>query len=254
MGTDFPAAHSMDTTWFAVDSKGHVAIFDSWESGAVPVSALMGERAEEMREHLGQLLPIDEAAHDLRGRSNRAFTGEGEQFDHYRQAVGDAPLLLFLTSLDPIQNEIAAGRAMPVAAVHGVAVIWRHPAQALLEALHEGGLCLGCFPCFDDEEGEPPNLACRGVFTYEHALPNGIARSYGRTRFPRRPIHLDQLPPPVREQTSRFRFDHVDFAAEAVIQPLEHGDCESWECAYLDSTGTWLLPVPGHEDEFAKEL
>ena len=26
---DFPAAHSMDTTWFAVDRDGHVACFDS---------------------------------------------------------------------------------------------------------------------------------------------------------------------------------------------------------------------------------
>jgi hypothetical protein len=35
--SDFPAAHSMDTTWFAVDRDGHVAVFDSGEAGAVPV-------------------------------------------------------------------------------------------------------------------------------------------------------------------------------------------------------------------------
>ena len=33
--SDYPAAHSMDTTWFAVDRCGHVAIFDSGEEGAV---------------------------------------------------------------------------------------------------------------------------------------------------------------------------------------------------------------------------
>src|SRR5262245_46798287 len=33
---DFPAAHSMDTRWFAVDDDGCVAAFDSGETGCVP--------------------------------------------------------------------------------------------------------------------------------------------------------------------------------------------------------------------------
>jgi hypothetical protein len=33
---DFPAAHSMDSTWFAVDSEGQVALFDTGEGGALP--------------------------------------------------------------------------------------------------------------------------------------------------------------------------------------------------------------------------
>ena len=36
MDMDFPAAHSMDTVWFAVDRDGHVACFDSSEDGTVP--------------------------------------------------------------------------------------------------------------------------------------------------------------------------------------------------------------------------
>lgn len=36
---DFPAAHSMDTMWFAVDRDGHVAAFESGEAGAVPTAA-----------------------------------------------------------------------------------------------------------------------------------------------------------------------------------------------------------------------
>lgn len=35
---DFPAAHSMDTEWFAVDADGNIALFDSGEGGAVPES------------------------------------------------------------------------------------------------------------------------------------------------------------------------------------------------------------------------
>jgi hypothetical protein len=36
MDNDFPASHSMDTRWFAIDEKGHLAIFDSGENGHVP--------------------------------------------------------------------------------------------------------------------------------------------------------------------------------------------------------------------------
>ncbi len=39
MEQDFPAAHSMDTHWFAVDRDGRVAVFDSNESGPVPRGA-----------------------------------------------------------------------------------------------------------------------------------------------------------------------------------------------------------------------
>lgn len=33
---DFPAGHSMDSTWFAVDEAGEVAFFDTGEGGAIP--------------------------------------------------------------------------------------------------------------------------------------------------------------------------------------------------------------------------
>ena len=37
--TELPAAHSMDTAWFAVDADGHVARFETGEDGALPVEA-----------------------------------------------------------------------------------------------------------------------------------------------------------------------------------------------------------------------
>jgi hypothetical protein len=42
MSDDFPAAHSMDTRWFAVDEVGHVGIFDSGENGHSPEGARDG--------------------------------------------------------------------------------------------------------------------------------------------------------------------------------------------------------------------
>lgn len=42
MDDDLPAAHSMDTTWYAVDEHGHVGVFDTGEDGALPVGAATG--------------------------------------------------------------------------------------------------------------------------------------------------------------------------------------------------------------------
>jgi hypothetical protein len=36
MNEDFPAAHSMDTRWYAADGAGHLGIFDSGENGHIP--------------------------------------------------------------------------------------------------------------------------------------------------------------------------------------------------------------------------
>lgn len=36
---DYPAAHSMDTTWYAVDEAGHVAAFQTGLDGVAPVGA-----------------------------------------------------------------------------------------------------------------------------------------------------------------------------------------------------------------------
>ena len=51
---DFPAAHSMDTEWFAVDSQGHVARFATGEAGAAPESAL--NSAEETQLSVAEIL------------------------------------------------------------------------------------------------------------------------------------------------------------------------------------------------------
>lgn len=36
---DYPAAHSMDTTWFGVDANGEIAVFETGDSGEVPGKA-----------------------------------------------------------------------------------------------------------------------------------------------------------------------------------------------------------------------
>src|SRR5262249_61732713 len=64
MEADYPAAHSQDTWWFAVDRDGHVACFHSSEAGAVPHAADFDD-PRQVVEHLA----LTEAVYDLVGRA-----------------------------------------------------------------------------------------------------------------------------------------------------------------------------------------
>src|SRR5947209_8771180 len=52
MQPDYPAAHSMDTYWFAVDSEEHIGLFETGEPGPVPVDARSNEDGVEMLKHI----------------------------------------------------------------------------------------------------------------------------------------------------------------------------------------------------------
>jgi hypothetical protein len=251
MDDDFPAAHSMDTCFFAIDREGHVAYFETGEAGAVPANALSGEDAYLVRQQLGQL-PRVAVVHDRQGRQT---PGRRSEFNEHRSALGlPYPTLMFLASLDPVQDEIAAGRAVEVPASEGVAVRFNELSEELAQRLHESGTCLGCSWLFQDEEREEqyPDLTARGLYTYSHTTENWISGPYGRVARPAQPIHVDQLPPRIRDAVKAMRFDSLSFATTPHIQPVEHAECFSWEPAYLDVTGKHIRPIPGKEEEYAE--
>lgn len=250
MQPDYPAAHSMDTCFFAIDRHGHVACFDTGEAGAVPIHALSGEAAYDVQRQLAAL-PRVEVIHDRQGR---LMPGRGNEFNEHRGRLGlPYPMLMFLATLDPVQEEIVAGRAVQVPASEGVAVLFREMSEEFAERLHDSGACLACtwiFHAEDDEER--PNLATRGLFLYSHLTENWISGPYGRIARPALPIHIDQLPPRLRQAIASLRFDSLSFTQTPHIQPVEHGECSSWESAYMDATGKHIRPIPGKEAEYAE--
>jgi hypothetical protein len=50
MQPDYPAAHSMDSVWFAVDADGHVAAFTTGEDGHIPSEGNGGYGWEVLKE------------------------------------------------------------------------------------------------------------------------------------------------------------------------------------------------------------
>lgn len=256
MDDDSPAAHSMDTLWYAVDRDGHVACFFSGEAGAVPVEAFGGDdayQAYQAQKRLAQVLPACEAVHELKGRGLPGAE-EGPR-DHMFGASGDFSCLMFLASLDPVRAAVESGQAIPVQADEGVAVVWPQLPQAEYDRLHADGVCRGClyYQYTGGEEGASTDLARHGLFCYTHLAENWISGPYGRERRPSQPVHIDQLPPALRKQIKGVCFDSLRFAETPHIQPVEHGTCASWEAAYLDVTGKKIRPIPGQEEEYAQQ-
>ncbi|SRR5579885_2538181 len=92
MDADFPAAHSMDASWYAIDKNGHVALFITGAGGAMPNGAyspegaeMMAEYAEEevlagaARQHVGAETADQDVAAGAAGQHTAVSTGSGKR-------------------------------------------------------------------------------------------------------------------------------------------------------------------------------
>ncbi len=227
---DYPAAHSMDTEWFGVDREGRVAIFDSMEDGAVPVSCA---------NIYGLPIPIErfispcELIYDLSGY---AFN-TGSAGSHVQPPDQDNgwTMLLFLDDISEVQIEIHAGRATEVPCAEGRAITWSPINPQIWQLIHDMRLC-GTY-------SEQPSHW--GFYTFDHPPWNGWASPYGRRSLPESPIHVDQLPPSLRSAMNLAVFENLSFAETTRIQPVEHVLCAAWSPACIDVTGQRLMPIPG---------
>ena len=241
---DYPAAHSMDTTWFAVDSDGRVAAFNSNEAGAVPQGAYLGEDVHEVIELIRAAVATQPLQNRLDGRIH--FTGQ----NHFMQPRG-LPLIVFVEREETAQQLVRDGaRAVPASSGH--AVVFDAPSDAL-PALHERGECLGCFPHLlpDSDQPDDPNFAARGLYFYIHDLTeNWLAGPYGQHARPTRPISVDDLPAAARRKLAKFPGRFEDTPA---LQPTEIWPSESWEPAFLTSDLRTIAGMPGREADYASE-
>jgi hypothetical protein len=248
---DYPAAHSMDSEWFAVDRAGHVGYFRTGENGALPEGALCGNDSEELEERLRQIVPPCEVVFVRAGRSPLGLLRTREHMPTRDVMVG----IMFLDTLGPVQEDIEAGRAVAAEASEGVALLLRGLPRERFEQLHQVGACRGCFDEFLVLPRQMErSLSRRGVFCYQVFDWSGLACPYGLHERPQRPLHIDELPPAFRRQVGALQFNRL-FAESLHLQPLEHVPCRtSWPNAWLDGTGTVIRPVPGWEEQYMVEL
>jgi hypothetical protein len=240
---DFPAAHSMDTTWFAVDRDGHVAAFETGEAGAVPTTAYVGEEDYAILDEVREGQATGAAVFDLEGWKLR------DSSDHVKPAPGLTPgrLLIFVRSREDLDPSLGEVREVP--ATTGAAAIAEQVSDAALDALHARGACLGCFGYYVDAES-PANPAEFGLFHYEHATDNEMAGPYALVRRPQRPLSIDAVPASLKEKAVVF---DGRFAETLWFQPAELWKCESWNDAWIGTDMKTVHPFPGREKEFAAE-
>jgi hypothetical protein len=248
MDADFPAAHSMDTDWFAVDRDGHVGYFDTNEPGAVPTLIYHGGAPGfDLFDVLLETATVGAPLDDLRGWLHPGPLRQTAP--HWQPSSPDlnGQVRMYLKSLEPVRALIEQGQASVQLAREGHAVLIQEPEAALLQTLHGRQLCLACFRQYWGDQ-VMSHAAALGCFVYHcqgYARPNnqfGVTAPYGRKKLPEFPVHVDQLPPEARAYVKRFRFETCCFAETLYIQPAEHVECSSWdELAFLSSDGTRII-------------
>ena len=278
MGDDYPAAHSMDTEWFAVDRYGFVAAFSSGEIGAVPNAAaadldlvellraihspadplydldvLTGPDPDPAGLHIGDpdpdLSAATPATTEITAASN--FLGPFRATD--LEVFRGRPILMFLPSLDPVRDEIDQRLAIPVPSRRTFAVLFDRLPLATYRRLHSDGACLGCFWDFEYEGRSLPNQF--GLYTYRHLDTYGFPEPYRRFGSPLQLLHVDQLPPELRDRLMPTCFEAIGFEDAEFLQPLEHLPCATWRAFAYVTTGPrkLLRPIPAQEDQFREE-
>ena len=233
--TDYPAAHSMDTEWFAVDANGHIALFDSGEGGAVPKSTdsifrsatgdgfdiLLGEIAKEC-EH--RTIEVNTSGEQLIAELTPArlkeFSRSGNELMLY-------DMLLMLESDRVIQQlgieQIAGSYIIRFAGEQPIVYVNRCLRTKLSELIQSERVIAGKSLYGDYDR---PIVALFGCFEYRHDSHALIP--YDRSRVPQFPFRLEDLPDRLQELITLNWFDRVKFAESELVQPIEHTPCDAW--------------------------
>jgi hypothetical protein len=212
MKDDVPAAHSMDTEWFAVDAEGRVAMFDTDEPGPMPEEAFGGQGIA------WEILPtLSEVPYDLSGLD---LVADG-------QLIGASGEMLVTTPQGTISGLFwLAGegyeRVQPLERLYRLKgdggqllVLGDLPAETLGLLRRDGLFNRGWIV-------HELDMSRFGFFTYRFREP------YERTAAPGRPITIDRLPATLGEEMRQLTLSDVSFPRDASIEPRLFVSCNAW--------------------------
>jgi len=209
---DYPAAHSADTTWFAIDECGHVACLYSGESGAIPHGAATD-----------QITTSDEDNNDMSRWHNRerlavatlapahvhwmAKTFNGRHRDP-KYAIGGMFFILnnhnpkLEKILDHSYSDVPSDR--PVMRVIEpskktgkkkyvlLTIFSNNQDPSVIQKIHTMGLCVACTSAFTIN---PMTVGKKGspLVHYDHPSANCAAHPYMLKHVPEELKTLDEL-------------------------------------------------------------
>jgi hypothetical protein len=277
--TDFPAAHSMDTTWFAIDADGCVGVFSSNEGGAVP------EYSEQTVKEIETDLPSiemypEDGAQLIEGSSELIellIENNGGILDRYSI---DVESILASMSMEILLPEIyRCEHPAPILDSrrsrkprHDRIIRTNHlwnlfllvPTSAIIPAKQCQVEVIIELPgdniIIYSEHCELPwlkNAIEAGVVLsgtkrmdlynnlslfgwYQYNCHEQYAAPYYGKQFPKNPIYLKDLPPAIIQNLNRLaKFPNLRFARTTVIQPVEQIPCYIWGSGWEGTNGKW---------------
>lgn len=265
--TDFPAAHSMDTTWFAIDADGYVGIFDTSEGGAMPNDLTpFHPESIQFRSDLLEILAADNGKLIDRSAVDIDFILENANLKILKMEIRRLEKVskqcdlifslhrLFLVSSNPdvisqlqqqsqIVIELYRDNIQAVFYTNNCELDW-------LKNAIESGLIVGCTKDISLEY----NLNLLGWYVYNG--DDQCPKPYDRKRSPRKPIHLQNLPAEIIQQMQITELPNVRFAETEAIQPIEHMPCQTWggtDC-WEGTDGEWHEGFPDYSLPFSERF
>lgn len=204
---DYPAAHSADTLWFAIDECGHVVACYSNESGAIPMGAVTNLESEnedsgpvnweaEDRFALETIAPshVHHLAETFVGKHKDKKYGFGGLFhilSEYPKEIEDCLVGIKTPPQNrPIVREICASKETGGKKYYLLMTFDRD--DLVYEEVHRLGICVACTVAYTIRAGRvgPKGEA---VPYYDHPSANGNAYPYMLQYVPEKLKTIDEL-------------------------------------------------------------
>jgi hypothetical protein len=265
---DFPAGHSMDTNWFAVDKNGNIGFFNSDQEGTCPIQVEIQTSWDELfykytipiTKGLKQLFLDKNTIQQLLKRcttdtlkeilkNEYSFDGyillltEGKTWedlhfkDYFAKSKDDCALLL-----SPI---------IPIYLIYDSYNIY----DKLVASVENGIISKACeFTMYEDEGNENRiTVSELGIFTYNHETLDYSEEPYIREYFPNIPLNIDQFS---KEKANEIpTFAEIAFGEQQSIHPMEFFSCRSFGGGFYETTQNWeekgYVKVRLHDDKWA---
>ena len=239
---DFPAGHSMDTEWFAVDRDGNIAVFKSWSEGAVPIDIERDtHRLELFEKYTTSITPVlkqlyfDEKV--VENLVQKCKTDTLRQIIEDEYAVDGCILLLsegktwedlnFENAINKEQGDFALCLS-PNIPLYLISDIY-HFRDEFIAAIKSKVIAKACnfTTVWDDEDGfEGIGVRDLGIFFYDHDSNDWCTEPYYKVHTPEIPLKANQFAPNLADKIPNLK--ELSFENQNLIQPMEFSNCNSY--------------------------